>query len=24
MVRLQFVYGWHRDFENIKKLQRGH
>jgi len=20
MVRLQFVYGWHRDFENIKKL----
>ena len=24
MVRLQFVYGWHRDFENMKKLQRGH
>jgi hypothetical protein len=24
MVRLQFVYGWHRDMENIKKLQRGH
>jgi hypothetical protein len=24
MVRLQFVYGWHRDIENIKKLQRGH
>ena len=24
VVRLQFVYGWHRDFENIKKLQRGH
>jgi hypothetical protein len=24
MVRLQFVFGWHRDFENMKKLQRGH
>jgi hypothetical protein len=24
IIRLQFVYGWHRDFENIKKLQRGH
>ena len=24
MVRLQFVYAWHRDMENIKKLQRGH
>ena len=24
MVRLQFVYAWHRDFENIKKLQHGH
>jgi len=24
MVRLQFVYGWHRDNENIKKLQHGH
>jgi hypothetical protein len=24
VVRLQFIYGWHRDFENIKKLQRGH
>ena len=24
MVRMQFVYGWHRDFENIKKLQHGH
>ena len=24
MVRLQFVYGWHRDNENIKKLQGGH
>jgi hypothetical protein len=24
VVRLQFVYGWHRDFENIKKLQHGH
>jgi len=24
MVRLQFVFGWHRDMENIKKLQRGH
>jgi len=24
MVRLQFVFGWHRDNENIKKLQGGH
>jgi hypothetical protein len=24
MVRLQFVFGWHRDNENIKKLQSGH
>jgi hypothetical protein len=24
MVRMQFVYGWHKDFENIKKLQGGH
>ena len=24
MVRFQFVFGWHRDNENIKKLQRGH
>jgi hypothetical protein len=24
MVRMQFVYAWHRDMENIKKLQRGH
>lgn len=24
MIRLQLVYGWHRDFENMKKLQRGH
>jgi hypothetical protein len=24
MIRLQFVFGWHRDTENIKKLQRGH
>ncbi len=24
VVRLQFVYGWHRDMENIKKLQGGH
>ena len=24
MIRTQLVYGWHRDFENIKKLQQGH
>jgi hypothetical protein len=24
MIRLQLVYGWHRDFENMKKLQGGH
>jgi hypothetical protein len=24
MIRLQLVYGWHQDFENIKKLQQGH
>ena len=24
LVRLQFVFGWHRDMENIKKLQHGH
>ena len=24
LIRLQLVYGWHRDFENMKKLQRGH
>jgi hypothetical protein len=24
MIRIQFVYAWHRDNENIKKLQRGH
>jgi hypothetical protein len=24
MVRMQFVYGWHKDFQNIKKLQGGH
>jgi hypothetical protein len=24
MVRLQLVYGWHPDMENIKKLQQGH
>jgi len=24
MVRLQLVYAWHRDFENMKKLQHGH
>lgn len=24
MTRLQFVYGWHNQMENIKKLQRGH
>jgi len=24
MIRLQFVYGWHRDNENMKKLQGGH
>ena len=24
MVRLQFVYGWHNENENIKKLQQGH
>jgi hypothetical protein len=24
MVRLQFVYAWHRDMENMKKLQHGH
>jgi hypothetical protein len=24
MVRLQFIFGWHRDNENIKKLQGGH
>ena len=24
MIRLQFVYGWHRDYVNIKKLQGGH
>jgi len=24
MVRLQFVYAWHKDNENIKKLQHGH
>ena len=24
MVRLQFVFGWHRDNENMKKLQQGH
>jgi hypothetical protein len=24
MVRLQFVYGWHPDMENMKKLQHGH
>jgi len=23
ILRLQFVYGWHRDFENMKKLQHG-
>jgi hypothetical protein len=24
MVRIQLVYGWHQDFENMKKLQNGH
>lgn len=24
MIRLQFVYGWHNQMENIKKLQHGH
>jgi hypothetical protein len=24
MIRLQLVYGWHNQIENIKKLQRGH
>jgi hypothetical protein len=24
MIRLQLVYAWHKDFENIKKLQHGH
>ena len=24
MIRLQVVYAWHRDNENMKKLQRGH
>jgi len=24
MARIQFVFGWHPDFENIKKLQQGH
>jgi hypothetical protein len=24
LVRMQFVYAWHRDFENMKKLQQGH
>ncbi len=24
MVRLQLVYAWHRDMENIKKLRQGH
>lgn len=24
LIRIQFVYAWHRDTENIKKLQRGH
>jgi hypothetical protein len=24
MVRMQLVYGWHKDFENMKKLQHGH
>jgi hypothetical protein len=24
MVRLQFLYGWHNQMENIKKLQHGH
>lgn len=24
MIRVQFVYGWHKDYENIKKLQQHH
>ncbi|MBW2567406.1 MAG: hypothetical protein JRE24_11160 [Deltaproteobacteria bacterium] len=24
IIRMQFVYGWHRDMENMKKLQGGH
>lgn len=24
MARIQLVYGWHRDFENVKKLQQRH
>jgi hypothetical protein len=24
MVRLQFIYAWHQDMENMKKLQQGH
>jgi hypothetical protein len=24
MIRLQFIFGWHPDNENIKKLQQGH
>jgi hypothetical protein len=24
IIRTQFVYGWHRDYENMKKLQHGH
>jgi hypothetical protein len=24
IIRMQFVYAWHRDFENMKKLQHGH
>jgi hypothetical protein len=24
IIRMQFVYAWHRDMENIKKLQSGH
>ena len=24
LIRMQFVYGWHRDMENMKKLREGH
>jgi hypothetical protein len=24
IIRMQFVYGWHRDMENMKKLKQGH
>ncbi len=24
LIRLQLIYAWHKDFENMKKLQQGH